>query len=324
MLSRDAFLEQYRTFRQWVFGFLSTPYKGEFLHTTGYRLRKAGQDGPTWIASTSDVREAGRWQHYIPRPGTVAHSKAFGKVVVVDTLTEANISRVYQHVLTTPLAEIRCLGIWHMVASFHRCIHMNRSSESIAESAGSILSFIDSKWRSGPSMPASYVVSSAMVRMAGIRGLGGEDGMLATSLNMHFASSGPEGWHFQTARPLAPGSACRKAEIVREVRQALLPPWIQFTVRDLARTRRMRFARKLPFPRAVTGQAIDPKTPSLAIGSSDDGAGAPAATSKLRRDALQSAVDASAPCRIPDEVWRTLGLSALSLPSHLRPGTYGR
>ena len=172
-------------------------------------------------------------------------------------------------------------------------------------------------------MPASYVVSSAMVRMAGIRGLGGEDGVLATSLNMHFASSGPEGWHFQTRRPLAPGSACRKAEIAREVRQALLPPWIQFTVRDLARTRRMRFARKLPFPRAVTGQAIDPKTPSLAIGSSDDGAGAPAATSKLRRDALQIAVDASAPSRIPDEVWRRLGLSALSLPSHLRP-LYGR
>ena len=209
--------------------------------------------------------------------------------MVVDTLTEANISRVYPQVLTTPLAEIRCLGIWHLVASFHRCIHMNRSSESIAESAGSILSFIDAKWRSGPSMPVSYVVSSAMVRMAGIRGLGGEDGVLATALNMHFASSGPEGWHFQTRRPLAPSRACQKAEIVREVRQALLPPWIQFTVRDLALTRRMRFARKLPYPRAVTGQVIDSacasdtrKTPSLAIGSSDDGAGAPAATSKLR------------------------------------------
>ena len=184
-------------------------------------------------------------------------------------------------------------------------------------------------------MPVSYIVSSAMVLMAGIRGLGGEDGVLATALNMHFASSGPEGWHFQTVRrPLAPSRACRKAEIVREVRQALLPPWIQFTVRDLALTRRMRFARKLPYPRAVTGEVIDSvdsarasdsrKTPSLAIGSSDDGAGAPAATSQLRRDAVREAVDASVPHRLSDAVWRSLGLSALSLPSHLRPGTYGR
>ena len=156
--------------------------------------------------------------------------------------------------------------------------------------------------------------------MAGLRGLGGEDGVLATALNMHFASGGPEGWNFQTQRPLAPGAACRHADIVRTVHQALLPPWIQYTVKDLTCTRMMRFARKLPYPTAVTGQVIDC---ALAAGSSDVGDGASGGVSRVRRDAMRKAADEATSRRISEAVWRTLGMSALSLPSHLRPGKYG-
>ena len=37
------------------------------------------------------------------------------------------------------------------------------------------------------------VVNAAMLRMADLRGQGGEDGVLATALNMHFASDVPAG-----------------------------------------------------------------------------------------------------------------------------------
>ncbi len=36
----------------------------------------------------------------------------------------------------------------------------------------------------------------ARLRMDGLQGLGGEEAVLASALNVHFACSDPKGWHF--------------------------------------------------------------------------------------------------------------------------------
>ena len=319
----DAYLAQYRVFRKWIYSFLDNAFKGEFFHVEGYYIKKARRDAPSddrvWYVTTRDVVEAGRWQRHIPRPGSAATSRLHGNVVVVDTVTRPNMTRVYMHIMSTPLTEVRGLGIWHAVVSMHRSIHMDRSSEALAESVGSIMGQLQNKWHSGGRVHISHLVSSAAIRMAGLRGLGGEDGILSTALNMHFACPTPEGWHFMTSRRLAVGSSDVRQSIVEEVRKAALPPWIGDTVRDLACSRRMRFAIRLPYPTTLSGQRMDDVFQAqLAVGSGSR------EISTQRRSVLANVRQSFEPHCASGELWRRMGLSMLSLPAHLRPGKHGR
>ena len=164
-------------------------------------------------------------------------------------------------------------------------------------------------------MNITYVVNAAATRMAGLRGLGSEDGILSTALNMHFSCSSPQGWHFLTSHRLALGSSERRHDIVEEVRRATLPPWILDTVRDLACSRRMRFAIRLPYPTTLSGQRMEDEA-VLADGSRR--------ISTRRRSAVADVRCRHEPDRIAEELWRRMGLSMMSLPAHLRPGKYGR
>ena len=120
--------------------------------------------------------------------------------------------------------------------------------------------------------------------MAGLRGLGGEDGILSTTLNMYFACPSPEGWHFMTSRRLAVGSRDMRQDIVEEVRRAALPPWIADTVRDLACSRRMRFAIRLPYPTTLSGQPMDDVfAAQLAVGSREKSTQRRSALANVRR-----------------------------------------
>ena len=153
--------------------------------------------------------------------------------------------------------------------------------------------------------------------MAGLRGLGGEDDILSTALNMHFACPSPEGWHFMTSRRLAIGSSDVRQGIVEEVRRAALPPWIADTVRDLSCSRRMRFAIRLPYPTTITGQPMDDVfAAQLAVGSREIGT--------QRRSLLANVRQSFDPGCASGELWRRMGLSMLALPTHLRPGMHGR
>ena len=178
---------------------------------------------------------------------------------------------------------------------------------------------LQDKWHSGGRVHISHLVNSSAIRMAGLRGLGGEDGVLSTALNMHFACPSPERWHFTTSDGLAVGSSDRRQGIIEEVRRAALPPWIADTVRDLACSRRMRFAIRLPYPTTLSGQPMDDVfAAQLAVGSGGGG------TSTQRRSTLAHARRSFEPDCTSGELWRHMGLSMLSLPAHLRPGTYGR
>ena len=68
-------------------------------------------------------------------------------------------------------------------------------------------------------MGTQSIVDFAISRVVGLRGVGGEEGILATALNMHFRCKGPEGWHFvQRSRPLATGAAAHKQAAMRNGR----------------------------------------------------------------------------------------------------------
>ena len=101
----------------------------------------------TWYAGAHDVIDAaaGRWKHHIPRPGSKVTSRSHGRCVAVDTVARPNLARVYKHIMSTSLAEVRGLGIWHIVVSMHRSTHMDRSSEALAETAGSVLARLKGK-----------------------------------------------------------------------------------------------------------------------------------------------------------------------------------
>ena len=315
------FIEEYRHFREWVYGLRRLPFAGEFFKVSGYKVKKAEyEDSRAWIATPADIREAGRWQHFIPRAGTIAHSRRYGQCVIVGVVSDANMTKVYKYIMSTPLHEIRSLGLWRVVASFHRCVHLSRPSESLAETVGSILRFMEQKWNNHP-MGVQYIANAAVARMAGLRGLGGEEGILATALNIHFRSRGPEGWHFrQRRRPLAAqGAAVRKAAIQDQVRRDALPRWVDSTLVDLHRAKQIHITKTLPRPLELALN-LRPASHDDENAQAIDGS----STSAIRRNAVAAEKLHFAPDKLPDDVFRKLNITVLSLPAHLRPGKYGR
>ena len=322
--TRVSFLEQYRHFREWVYGFRRLPYAGEFFTVCSYKVQQADGQGRAhglpWIASAVDIREAGHWQHFIPRPGTRAHSRQYGRCVIVEVVTKPIMTKVYKYVLSTALAEVRSLGLWNIVVAFHRCVHIGRPSESLAETVGGVLNNLEAKWSSSHPMGTHFIVNAAMARIAGLRGVGGEEGVLTTALNMHFRCNGPEGWHFvQRGRPLATGTAEKKAELKNVVRRSNLPPWVDSLVRDLWGKRELQFVKPLPSKLKMALQFHtndeDDEVDMSAIGDK---------TAASRRDLVAVGKRAYEPKLLHGDVFRKLNITALSLPAHLRPGDRAR
>ena len=122
---------------------------------------------------------------------------------------------------------------------------------------------------------------------------------------------------FLSSHRLAVGSSDRRNDIVEEVRRAALPPWIADTVRDLACSRRMRFAIKLPYPTTLSRQRMDYAfATQLAVRSGG--------ISTRQRSFVADSRQRLEPDCISEELWRRMGISMLSLPAHLRPGKYRR
>ena len=332
--SPNQFVDEYRHFREWIYGLRRLPYAGEFFKVSGYKVQKADSQGKPhgspWIATLQDIREAGRWQHYIPRSGTIAHSRRYGVCVIVDVVSEAIMSKVYRYIMSTPLQEIRFLGFWRVVTAFHRCVHMSRPSEALAETTGSILRFMSQKWGDCHPMGLRYIANAAVTRLAGLRGLDGEEGILATALNLHFRSKGPEGWHFtQRRRPLAAqGAAVQKAMLKSQVRRDALPPWVESTVVDLHRAKQIDLTKTLPRPLQLAlklhpGSRNDDDNAPAVGGSSAPAVGG-SSTSASRRDSIAAQTSHFEPDTLPSDVFRKLNITALSLPAHLRPGKHPR
>ena len=87
--------------------------------------------------------------------------------------------------MTTPYLEISCLKIHCVVHSYLRCTVLALPSESLAENVGSGLADAAQK-ATGKQKEVSIFIQAVVIRLAGLRGHGGEEGILADALNTHF------------------------------------------------------------------------------------------------------------------------------------------
>ena len=198
------FFAQYKQLQEWVRGFLRYPYAGEFFHIEGYLVQKIDVEGKCvakpFFTPRADITEAGQWQQWVPPRGTQCRSNIAGKCVVLSPRRSPNMSKLYAYVMTTPLMEVRCVGVWNVLVAWHRCVHMGRATESLAECAGSVLRHMEMKWKGCHPRHVRHLIWAANLRIAGLRGMGNEEGILATALNMHFKKFGPEHWHFRKTK----------------------------------------------------------------------------------------------------------------------------
>eukprot|EP00974_Lingulodinium_polyedra_P075364 7302554-Lingulodinium_polyedra.AAC.1 len=142
--------------------------------------------------------------------------------------------------------------------------------------------------------------------MAGLRGLGGEEGILATALNRHFKQFGPEHWHFKKKRSKSDHSVVKQRVVIKElVRRQALPAWVDNLLYDLRRTHQIKIATNLGLTGlAVSGSKLVPASGGI---------------SAARRSGLAEALNRQTPEELPQSFWQKFGL-ANALPLHLRPG----
>ena len=83
--------------------------------------------GKPFFTPKGDIREAGQWQQWVPPRGTLARSNIAGKCMIVSHKRSTNMSKLYAYVMTTPIAEVRCVGVWNVIVAWHRGVHMGRA-----------------------------------------------------------------------------------------------------------------------------------------------------------------------------------------------------
>ena len=185
----------------------------------------------------ADIKEAGQWQQWVPPRGMQCHSDIAGKCVVLSPKRAPNMSKLYAYVMTTPIIEVRSVGVWNVLVAWHRCVHMGSATESLAECAGSVLHHMEMKWKGCHPHHVRHLIWAAHLCMVGLRGTGGEEGILATALNIHFKKFGPEHWHFRKTSAKGNDSSVVNKQFVKEsVRRQGLPAWIDMLWFDLAKS----------------------------------------------------------------------------------------
>ena len=142
------------------------------------------------------MRHASQWpRRYVPVVGSTVYSYTHGACTVVAVERTPDLTRFYQHVMSSSLQEIRCHQVWHVVFAWHMHVHVSTSSERLAESVGSLLQYVRSRNNRG-GVSTKRIAWAAQLKAAGIKGSGGEDGIMSMALNTHFNCHGPEGLHF--------------------------------------------------------------------------------------------------------------------------------
>ena len=109
---------------------------------------------------------------------------------------------------------------------------MSAPSESITETAGPILRDAATK-AAGRPQPVGVFVRAAHIRLAGLRGHGGEEGVLSDALNLHVNARSPEKWHFKKAKD-GPAVVAKRVDVERAIRQQELPCWVALPLRQAA------------------------------------------------------------------------------------------
>ena len=142
--SFESLSEQCSRMRSWLQSLEgSTPFGHEFYTTTSFVVRALGLDGePTGapFSMGADQVDMSRWPYrFAPTLPTMAPTKKYGLVQIVQLHREPDTLRFYAYTQSTSLAEIRCRDIWNTVVGWQVYVHLAVSSESLAEAVGSFL-----------------------------------------------------------------------------------------------------------------------------------------------------------------------------------------
>ena len=310
-ISREMFCQEYNRLREWLREIATLPYGHEFFKLERFRVQRLdGREhtlGDSFLVSPKDITN--KWPpRYVPSPGSLVSSRTFGECRLLEVERSPDMTRFYEYTMSRPTEEVRHRGTWHVVVAWHFYVHAATSSESLAESVGSCLNLFHHRNTNGK-LHTKRIAWGAHLRSAGLRGLGGEEGILAMALNMHFRSEGPDGWHFHATRTSKP--AVGGARLRREVALLSRPLWFGTPLFDLVRSRHVHLCKALPFPEQFIMLRKDTKV-------------APELPSKRRRSLQEMANQAYEPDHIEPSLWKRLGISVLSLPEHLRPGKRAR
>ena len=259
-----------------------------------------------------DVREVdtSSWGHrYVPRLPAMASARKYGSIQILAAHTEPDLTKFYQYIMSTSVDEIRCREIWHIVVSFQYYVQTAISSEALAEAVGSFLA-VTRRHNTNGVMSVKHLVWSAQLRAHGLKGFGGEEGLMAYALNVHFQCTGPECWHVVAKR--VKENKRRAAQLHNEVRLLSKPKWFQTYIFDLVTTGALTLCKNLPRPeRAVLSSSIATAWRQLT-------------TYGKRQKISEEAEDQYNPKRMNDKLFTQLKITTLSLPSYLRPGKYPR
>lgn len=358
--SRDQFVEEYDRFRTWLRALKGTAFAREFYILDTCSLRKQSgrplaadnvEEDACFVASRKDIIEATD-DNFIPRVGGFVHSKRHGKCQVEAITKRVSSTKLLRYIMTTPYSEISCLKIHRVVHSYLRCTLLALPSESLAESVGSVLTDAAQKATGKPKEVDAFI-QATIIRLAGLRGHGGEEGILADALNTHFSGfgQGPEAWHFKkTSR--AGGEGCvvhKRIELQRSIRLQHCQPWVATPLVDVVRCKSLRPCKILPGPESfyrtsakASSSASGEKRPCSALVRKHEEPAAPSATfqkkpklsasgekqkepaQQCRRESLQLWRQAHRPSVLPSALWRCMNATTMSIGKDFRPGQHFR
>jgi hypothetical protein len=310
LVTVDELVSQYTRLRSWLRSFKTLPYGHEFYKPICCILQHVEGTRGCFHEEFKNIIEASRWPpRYVPPVGSKVHSKARGACVIKHVLIEPDMQRHYEHSMSTPLEEVRCRGIWNILVAWHYYTHVSATSESLAESVGSILSSI-TKFNHNRQLRVQHIVWAAQLRALGLRGMGGEEGILSMALNYHFKCDGPSGWHFFAKRPAAGGKQWQR--VLRDVRLSRRPPWFGSPLHDLINQRELILYKPLPNPE------------SFLMHREEFGEHRKLGATAQRKRKQELGELKWEPRKLADELWKKIKVSATSLPPHLRPGAKPR
>ena len=297
---------QFSRLRSWLQSLERAPYGHEFYEPKSFLVKAVNTTDNRPFRVSADKIDTSRWPYrHIPQLPTMASTPRYGKVEILQVEKTRDLMRFYQHVMTTELAEIRCRDVWHIVMAWHFYVHTSVSSESLAEAVGSYLA-VTRRHNINGTLSMKHLVWSSKLRAFGLKGFGGEDGIMAYALNTHFQCSGPEGWHFVAKR--AKPKTMTAVQMRNEVRLLSTPQWFHTHLFDLIATKRIHLCKPLPRPEAALLASCWRQLKPTA----------------KRQKIEEAAEEQYNPKVMHDGLFQQLKISTLSLPSCLRLGKYPR
>ncbi len=128
--------------------------------------------GPCFEEAILNIREASRWPpRCVPPVSTKVTSKSHGVRVTRHVPLEPDTQRHHEFAMSTPLEELRRRKDWHIAVAWRYYVRVSTSSESLAESVGSTLSFTR-RANSNGKLSVKRVAWADQARALGLRGTG--------------------------------------------------------------------------------------------------------------------------------------------------------